>query len=73
MRHYIMTVERPPIGDREAAVRRMYAFRRVKAKAVRKGGGAVRSTDVRWVVTLPDGVPCSLPVMQSEACTKAAF
>jgi hypothetical protein len=58
--------EEPALAAREAL------FRRWVGRARALGGEAVRLADSRWIVTLPEGVPCGGRPFVGEAIARAS-
>ncbi len=59
-----------PYPSKEAAVgHRWSILQSWKAQAVRRGGYVVLLTRIRWVVVLPEGVPCPGLSLHWEPCT----
>ncbi len=59
-----------PYPSKEAALGHRWALlQRWKAQAVRRGGYVVLLTRIRWVVVLPEGVPCPGLSLHGKPCT----
>lgn len=62
-----------PYPTEAAAARaRLELFRKWAARARGLGGEALRLRDDRWLVTLPDGIPCAGRPFRSQAVAHAS-